>query len=110
MYQRLYAEKLEKQEKAYLANIEKMKAKQNSALSTAEAARRSGTCPTTSSSATPHGTTASPRSARRGTRRAAAERDFQTRVALGEQVKAKQERLDRERRNEMRRHERFARS
>ena len=108
MYQRLYAEKLEKQEKAYLANIEKMKAKQNSALSTAEAYPQKRYMPddVIERNAARYDRLAAEREAR--DLEAAAERDFQTRVALGEQVKAKQERLDRERRNEMRRHERFA--
>ena len=108
MYQRLYAEKLEKQEKAYLANIEKMKAKQNSALSTAEAYPQKRYMPddVIERNARNYDRLGEEREARDLARSQALAAE--TRRHLAEQVKWKQDKLDRERAAEAARHERFA--
>mgnify|MGYP000311146153 CR=1 FL=1 len=111
MYQRLYAEKLEKQEAAYLANIQNMKDRQNlmgAAMGTEPLSERRY-----------YDEEMIAENARLADEKAAAReaRDIEraqtlamsTRLALGEQIRAKQERLDRERVDAARKHQRFAR-
>ena len=110
MYQRLYAERLAKQEAEYLANLEKMKAKQNSQMAATQTLlshKRYMPDEVIERNAAAHDREAEEREARDAARRR--DLDTKTRRALAEQIKFKQERLDRERAEETRRHQRFAR-
>ena len=112
MYQRLYAEKLAKQEAEYLANIQAVKDKQNSLsanvdLSVPIGERRYYAEETIAKNAAIADARAAARERADAERARALARS--TKLELAEQIRAKQERLDRERAEATRRHERFAR-
>ena len=112
MYQRLYAEKLAKQEAEYLANIQAVKDKQNSLsanvdLSVPIGERRYYAEETIAKNAAIADARAAARERADAERARALARS--TKLELAEQIRAKQERLDRERAEAARRHERFAR-
>ena len=112
MYQRLYAEKLAKQEAEYLANIQAVKDKQNSLsanvdLSVPIGERRYYAEETIAKNAAIADARAAARERADAERARALARS--TKLELAEQIRAKQERLDRERAEAARRHDRFAR-
>jgi hypothetical protein len=113
MYQALYAEKLAKQEAESLANIQAVKDKQNALsanvgdLSKPLGARRYYAEETIARNAAIADARAAAREEADSSRARALARS--TKLELAEQIRAKQERLDRERAEAARRHERFAR-
>jgi len=113
MYQALYAEKLAKQEAESLANIQAVKDKQNALsanvgdLSKPLGARRYYAEETIARNAAIADARAAAREEADSSRARALARS--TKLELAEQIRAKQERLDRERAEAARRHDRFAR-
>ena len=113
MYQALYAEKLAKQEAESLANIQAVKDKQNALsasvgdLSKPLSERRYYAEETIARNAAIADARAAAREEADSSRARALARS--TKLELAEQIRAKQERLDRERAEAARRHERFAR-
>ena len=113
MYQALYAEKLAKQEAESLANIQAVKDKQNALsanvgdLSKPLGERRYYAEETIARNAAIADARAAAREEADSSRARALARS--TKLELAEQIRAKQERLDRERAEATRRHERFAR-
>lgn len=111
MYQRLYAEKLAKQEAEYLANIQAVKDKQNKLFVGDASKPISERRYYAEEMIARNAAIADARAAAR--EREDAERALllarSTKLELAEQIRAKQERLDRERAEARRRHERFSR-
>ena len=113
MYQALYAEKLAKQEAESLANIQAVKDKQNALsasvgdLSKPLSERRYYAEETIARNAAIADARAAAREEADSSSARALARS--TKLELAEQIRAKQERLDRERAEAARRHERFAR-
>ena len=111
MYQRLYAEKLAKQEAEYLANIQAVKDKQNKLfvgdVSKPISERRYYAEEMIARNAAIADARAAAREREDAERALALARS--TKLELAEQIRAKQERLDRERAEARRRHEKFSR-